>query len=235
MVSTGFAVIDVDDELADPKYIYYFLAQNEITTYLQKIGEDSVSTYPAIKPSDLEHLEILIPDKTSQRRVSKILSNIDKKIEVNNKIIENLEAQAQAIFKSWFVDFEPFADGDFVESDLGLIPRGWEVKELDQIYNRVNGFSYTSKDLSEQSDINMVTIKDFNRDGGMPNDVSKPILLSDKIKERHFLEENDLLMSCTDLTQKAEIIGGVILYYPKKKFKKRNIFNGFDKSKSIEN
>ena len=59
-----------------------------------------------------------------------MLNSLDKKIEVNNKIIANLEEQAQAIFKSWFVDFEPFQDGNFVESELGMIPEGWEVKEL---------------------------------------------------------------------------------------------------------
>ena len=130
LVSTGFTVIDIYKENINPKYIYYFLTKKDITAYLQKIAEDSVSTYPAIKPSDIKNLEILLPNRNNQDKIEQILSNIDSKIEINNKIISNLESQAQAIFKSWFVDFEPFQDGNFVESELGMIPEGWEVKEL---------------------------------------------------------------------------------------------------------
>lgn len=130
IVSTGFVVIDVYEEIANSKYIYYFLTQNHITDYLQKIAETSVSTYPSIKPSDIEQLSINLPLLSYQNKVVSILSSFDKKIETNNKIIENLEAQAQAIFKSWFVDFEPFQDGQFVESELGMIPEGWEVGKL---------------------------------------------------------------------------------------------------------
>lgn len=139
LVSTGFAVIDVNKELADPKYIYYLITQEKITSYLHKIGEDSVSTYPAIKPSDLEELNLFIPNKTIQIKVRNILSSLDKKIELNSKIIANLEEQAQAIFKSWFVDFVPFQDGNFVESELGMIPEGWEVKELGDFIPVVTG------------------------------------------------------------------------------------------------
>lgn len=130
IVSTGFVVIDVYEEIANSKYIYYFLTQNHITDYLQKIAETSVSTYPSIKPSDIEQLSINLPLLSYQNKVVSILSSFDKKIENNNAIITNLEAQAQAIFKSWFIDFEPFQDGEFVESELGMIPEGWEVGKL---------------------------------------------------------------------------------------------------------
>ncbi|MGI6579792.1 MAG: restriction endonuclease subunit S [Saccharofermentanales bacterium] len=133
LVSTGFAVIDVNTKIANPRYVFYFLIQDHITDYLQKIAEDSVSTYPAIRSSDLEELEINIPSIDFQDKVVNILFSLDKKIELNNKIISNLEAQAQAIFKSWFIDFEPFQDGEFVESELGLIPEGWKVKKLGEI------------------------------------------------------------------------------------------------------
>jgi type I restriction enzyme S subunit len=135
IVSTGFVVIDVYEEIANSKYIYYFLTQNHITDYLQKIAETSVSTYPSIKPSDIEQLSINLPLLSYQNKVVSILSSFDKKIETNNKIIENLETQAQAIFKSWFFDFEPFQEGEFVESEFGMIPEGWEVvpvKEMSQ-------------------------------------------------------------------------------------------------------
>ncbi|WP_207667150.1 restriction endonuclease subunit S [Lachnoanaerobaculum gingivalis] len=90
LVSTGFAVIDVDFEKAVPYYIYYVLTQQAITEHLQAIAEQSVSAYPAIKPSDVENLELLLPDRKTQEKIVDILSSIDKKIEQNNDINNNL-------------------------------------------------------------------------------------------------------------------------------------------------
>lgn len=104
LVSTGFSVIDVNDEIACPKFIYYFLTQNNITQYLQNIAEQSVSTYPSIKPSDIQELKINLPLLEEQQKIAYILSALDEKIEVNQKINENLEHQAQVIFKNMFGD-----------------------------------------------------------------------------------------------------------------------------------
>lgn len=104
LVSTGFAVIDVDFEKAVPDYIYYVLTQKEVTEHLQAIAEQSVSAYPSIKPSDIENLELLLPDRKTQEKIVALLSSIDKKIKQNNEINNNLEQQAQVIFKEWFID-----------------------------------------------------------------------------------------------------------------------------------
>ena len=90
LVSTGFAVIDVDFEKAVPDYIYYVLTQQEITEHLQAIAEQSVSAYPSIKPSDIESLELLLPDRKTQEKIVTILSSIDEKINQNNEINNNL-------------------------------------------------------------------------------------------------------------------------------------------------
>ena len=139
LVSTGFAVITVDPNLADARYIYYYLTQNHIVQSLHAIGEQAVSTYPSIKASDIEDLSISLPSLPIQHKIASILKSLDDKIEVNRKINENLEQQAQALFKSWFVDFEPFKDGEFVESELGRIPKGWRVGTLDEIGDVVGG------------------------------------------------------------------------------------------------
>lgn len=126
LVSTGFVVITCID--VDSKYLYYYLTQDYITDFLHAVGEQAVSTYPTIRPSDVESVKIKIPNKVEdQRRIAAILSSLDRKIELNNKINAQLEEMAQAIFKNWFVDFEPFKDGKFVESELGMIPEGWRV------------------------------------------------------------------------------------------------------------
>ncbi|MFN2103186.1 restriction endonuclease subunit S [Finegoldia dalianensis] len=165
LVSTGFTVIDIYKENINPKYIYYFLTKKDITAYLQKIAEDSVSTYPAIKPSDIKNLEILLPNRNNQDKIEQILSNLDSKIEINNKIISNLESQAQAIFKSWFVDFEPFQDGNFVESELGMIPKGWEVKELGEVADcKLGGTPSRKKREFWNGDIPWINSGEVNKD-----------------------------------------------------------------------
>lgn len=137
LVSTGFAVIDVNLNLADSKFIYYNLTQREYTNLLQSIAEQSTTTYPSIKSIDIANLKISIPSLSVQKKIAAILSALDDKIELNEKINQNLEAQAQAIFKSWFVDFEPFKNGKFIDSELGKIPEGWEVKELGKVSKNI--------------------------------------------------------------------------------------------------
>lgn len=100
LVSTGFVVITCKD--IDSKYLYYYLGQESTVNYLQNLGEQSVSTYPTIKPQDIEDLNILLPSNLEdQRRIASILSSLDRKIELNNKINADLEEMAQAIFKNW--------------------------------------------------------------------------------------------------------------------------------------
>ena len=104
LVSTGFTVIDVDINKAIPEFVYYLLTQNNTTEQLQAIAEQSVSTYPSIKPSDIENLEFKLPNLIIQNKIVSILDTIDSKICQNEKINKNLEQQAQVIFKEWFID-----------------------------------------------------------------------------------------------------------------------------------
>ena len=90
LVSTGFAVISVNIEKADPYFIYYYLSQQSVVEYLQTIAEQAVSAYPSIKASDIEDLEILLPNLDVQKRISSILKSLDDKIELNRRINDNL-------------------------------------------------------------------------------------------------------------------------------------------------
>ena len=101
LVSTGFVVIDVDSDKAVPDYIYYILNQQEITEHLQAIAEQSV--YPSIKPSDIENLDVRIPDINTQKRIVSILRAIDRKVEQNEKINNNLEQQMRALFNEFLL------------------------------------------------------------------------------------------------------------------------------------
>ena len=130
LVSTGFAVIDIDPRKAVADYIYYYLTQKSIIEHLHAVAEQSVSTYPSIKMSDIENIEIKLPDINTQIKVASVLSKIDQKIKINDKINNNLEQQAMAIFKSWFIDYEPF-DGD--------IPNNWIEYKLSDFLPVITG------------------------------------------------------------------------------------------------
>ena len=163
LVSTGFVVISCKD--IDSKYLYYYLTQDTIINYLQNIGEQSVSTYPTIKPQDIEDIFIRIPsDIEDQRRIASILSSLDRKIELNNKINADLEEMAQAIFKNWFVDFEPFKDGKFVDSELGMIPEGWKVGTLGDFCKcLLGGTPSRSKEEYWNGDVNWINSGEINK------------------------------------------------------------------------
>ena len=116
------------------------MIQNENTESLHAIAEQTTSAYPAIKPSDIENLSIKLPLLPTQQKIAAILSSLDDKIELNNKINTNFEQQAQALFKNWFVDFEPFG---------GKMPEGWKVGKLSDIAEITMGQSPDGKSYNE--------------------------------------------------------------------------------------
>ncbi len=121
--------LTINDEVADYEFVYYTL-KNDYTTLasLANGGAQQNLNAQIIKDYVLQ-----MPSLADQRRIASILSSLDRKIELNNKINADLEEMAQAIFKNWFVDFEPFKDGKFVDSELGMIPEGWKVGTLGDI------------------------------------------------------------------------------------------------------
>ncbi len=121
--------LTINEEVADYEFVYYTL-KNDYTTLasLANGGAQQNLNAQIIKDYVLQ-----MPSLADQHRIAAILSSLDRKIELNNKINADLEEMAQAIFKNWFVDFEPFKDGKFVDSELGMIPEGWKVGTLGDI------------------------------------------------------------------------------------------------------
>lgn len=115
----------------DCRFLYYW--------FLSPIGKGNIdskaigSTQKALTIDTLSKFNINLPSYNTQQKIANILSSLDDKIETNRRINEQLEELAQALFKSWFVDFEPFKDGKFVESELGMIPEGWKVDYIANI------------------------------------------------------------------------------------------------------
>lgn len=122
--------VEENKEVIDRKFFYYYLKYATGSF----MGALNGSVMVHITKASMEKMPIKIPnDVPTQTRIASILSSLDRKIELNNKINAQLEEMAQAIFKNWFVDFEPFKDGKFVESELGMIPEGWRVGTLGEV------------------------------------------------------------------------------------------------------
>lgn len=128
-------------DLVDVQYLVYYFhtreGQYKILANASQVGVPAL----ARATSTFRLIDIKLPPLDDQRRIASILSSLDRKIELNNKINADLEEMAQAIFKNWFVDFEPFKDCKFVDSELGMIPEGWKVGRLTEIASYMNGLA----------------------------------------------------------------------------------------------
>lgn len=138
IASTKLMVLRAHEDI-DPQYLYQILRSNDTLTQLQMLAESRSGTFPQITYSELSNIMVSLPSQKAQKNIVSILASLDRKIELNNKINADLEEMAQAIFKNWFVDFEPFKDGKFVDSELGMIPEGWKVGCLGDMGNIVCG------------------------------------------------------------------------------------------------
>ena len=124
----------------DKEFIYYVLTSANFKRNIT--NEATGTTIKNVSLKQMREYKFNIPcNLADQRRIASILSSLDCKIELNNKINADLEEMAQAIFKNWFVDFEPFKDGKFVDSELGMIPEGWKVGRLTEIASYMNGLA----------------------------------------------------------------------------------------------
>ena len=122
LVSTGFTVVTVDTTIADSYFIYYYLTQSSVIESLQAIAEQSTSTYPSIKPSDIEDIELDLPELETQKKIGSTLRMLDRKIALNEEINDNLEQQAQAIYHERFETVSP--------NDL---PSDWRIVTLGEV------------------------------------------------------------------------------------------------------
>ena len=124
-------------ELVDPYFLTYYLLSAEVQHRLKNHANGAVVAH--LNVSDIRNLWVTLPELEEQVAIGKILRSIDDKIEVNRQINDNLEQQAEALYKSWFIDFEPFCEEEFIESSLGSIPTGWKVGQLSDVCEIVGG------------------------------------------------------------------------------------------------
>lgn len=206
----------------DVRFCYYALRSIDFQQF--NVG----SGVPTLNRNHIASLSIAIPPLPEQRRIAKILGDLDDKIELNRKMNETLEEMARALFKSWFVDFDPvrakmegrqptgmdaataalFPDR-LVGSELGLIPEGWEVKALGEIADFDKGLSYKGDSLAEEGGMPMVNLGCFTGRGLFSAERIKRY--TGEYRERHLVNAGDLVLANTDMTQNRVIIGSPAL------------------------
>ena len=175
-VDTLFYTI-INKEKIIPKFLYYNLS----TIDFMKINEGT--TIPSLRTETLNRIELSIPDIQTQKKIASILSALDDKIELNNKINENLEMQAKAIFKSWFVDFEPFG---------GVMPEDWKMGNLLDIADYLNGLAMQKfKPNDNENSLPVLKIKELRQ--GFCDDTSD--LCSENIKNEYIIHDGDVIFS----------------------------------------
>ena len=185
----------------DPYFVYYYLRTIDLKQFA------GGSAVPTLNRNHIHPIDIRIPkDINEQKKISAILLSIDEKITVCESINKNLQNLIKILYKEYFESFE-----------LDNVPDDWELVNIGSIIDIYNGYSYKGTELQE-SDCGMVTIKNFNRDGSFRIDGFKEIVYSNKIKKHHFINENDVLISCTDVTQDADIIGNCIIVLDKQNY-----------------
>lgn len=216
-------LLRANEEIVLPDYLVYYLLSRPVQHRL--LNQTNETTVAHLNVAAIRNLDIDLPSLSTQRRISSILSSLDRKIELNNKINESLEEMAQALFKSWFVDFEPFKNGKFINSELGMLPEGWRVGTLNDVCDFSSGYSYKGTELQPSCDA-MATIKNFDRKGGFKTNGYKDIIISSKVKPTQYVNLFDILIAHTDLTQNAEIVGNPAIVLDKGGYK--NIIMSMD-------
>lgn len=194
----------INEEVAFPKYLFYNLK------VLDFASMDVGSAIPSLTTELLKKIEIELPSLLEQKSIASILSAIDDKIENNLAINKTLEEMAMALYKHWFVDFGPFQDGEFVESELGMIPKGWEVKRLENFVEVLSkGTTPRMKDVEGlERKIPFLKVKDINSDGEI--NINGLELIPEEIHfkdlKRSILFENDLLFSIAGTIGRVSIV-----------------------------
>jgi type I restriction enzyme S subunit len=183
------------------------------------------STFPNVSKDQLNNLNIKAPDLPTQTAIAEILSSLDDKIELNNKINQELENLAQTLFKQWFIDFEfpnqngdPYksSGGEMVDSELGEIPKGWEVGVLEDLIDFSNGNAFKSKELLKE-DIgdcyHVFKMGHIKKGGGLNADGTKSFYEKSKTSKlkRYVLKVGDLLMCMTDMKGNVALLGHTAL------------------------
>lgn len=225
-VNQHVAIIRPRKDILNPEFVKYYLLNPKFKDYMLMLSS-SGATRNAITKVMIEAFSIQAPSLSTQAAIASILSSLDDKIELNNQINQDLEALAQALFKHWFIDFEfsisatqaatmgkpnlegkPYksSGGEMVESELGEIPKGWNISTFSQHVEVSRGLSYKGSGLTDsEGGFPMVNLNSVYEGGGYKFEGLK--YYSGEFKERHSINPWDLAVTNTEQGHKYLLIG----------------------------
>jgi type I restriction enzyme S subunit len=189
-------------DILDNDYLMYYLMSKEGQHEL--LSRETGTTVTGIKQSEIRKIKVPIPEIEIQKKLVKILLLIDEKIQKNKENNDNLYEITNRLYEQLFIKERQ---------------DNWKEYNLVDLADIYNGYSYSGRELVDESDIGMATIKNFERTGGFKEDGFKAIEPL-KAKEIHYADKFDILVACTDLTQNADIIGNAIMLLNTGKFNK---------------
>lgn len=219
-VNQHVSIIRADPRHADPGYVLAFLTHPDVKSYIESFNAGG--SRRAVTKGHIESFRLPLPSLSEQRAIAHVLNSLDDKIELNWRMSETLEAMPRAMFKSWFVDFEPvraktegrapglpphlaalFPDR-LVDSDLGEIPEGWKVEPLADHYEAVKGVSYKGSGLGDNG-MPLHNLNSIYEGGGYKFEGIK--YYSGEYAERHIVAPGDVIVANTEQGHNRLLIG----------------------------
>jgi len=219
-IAQDMVALRADKSAVSPQYLFAALRSPQVKASIDNMHVGTM--IPHFKKGDFDKLLIPLPSRSDQERIGGIYCDFSLAIENKRKTNDTLEAMAKALFKSWFVDFDPvrakteghptglpaeisdlFPDS-FEDSELGEIPSGWEIALLGDHIDLIKGRSYKSDELNPSTTA-LVTLKSFQRNGGYRPDGLKGF--TGEYKEQQVVKPGELVIALTDVTQAADVIG----------------------------
>ena len=204
--STEYIVFRAKEGISDEDYLYYLICSPIVRDAAIKSMVGS-SGRQRVQTDVVQNLEIDLPSIIEQKKIGALLRSIDDKIELNNKINENLLEQARSLFQAWYVDFKPFG---------GTMPSNWKTVSLDVIIDFQNGYAFKSKELLGEPAPNTYCVfkqGHINRGGGFNPDGTKSWYPKESARElgKYVLHKGDILMAMTDMKNNVAILGNTAI------------------------
>lgn len=204
-INQSIIAIRPNQKIINSKYLFYNLSSRY--QELRQIS-DSNAIRGSLTTKQVGNLDIVLPSMDEQQKISEILSSIDEKIELNSKINKILEGIAQAIFKSWFIDFVPFDDDELIKLENGNIPKKWKVMKLRDVCNIQKGLSYKGKHLKIFG-TPMINLGCIIPGGDFRSNKMK--YYDGDFKSQHTVNPGDIVIANTDMTSDRVILGSPII------------------------
>jgi len=234
-IGRGIAALSMKNK--NNKFLYFLMKYYERN--LKAIAGGT--TYEAITKDQLENFEIEIPDNPKeQQKIAGILSAFDDKIELNNKINQNLEQMVQAIFKERFIDFRfpGYKKVKFVDSELGKIPQGWEIKKAEELLNFEKGIepgflSYSTK--KKESFVPFYRVRDLDKQSGVDAYIKKDLANGKLCRENDILLSLDAVIGRVKIGCKGSFSSGIRRVYSKDGFIRNSFIYFWLKSPYVQN